>query len=89
MAANSRNDLTIIDENGDLFSIQVLDIIDRKISLLRKKSYIIYTIEDEPDHVYASILNEKAHSYSLDTITDPDDIDFVTREIERIINSEE
>lgn len=83
------NSLTVNDENGNPVKIYVLDIVDRKVSLFKKRSFIIYTREDEPDNLYASILNEKATSYSLDTITDPKDMEFINREIDQVVNSEE
>ncbi len=82
-----QNQLRITDENGELITINVLDILDRRVSLFKKRTLIIYTVEGEPDKIYASILNEKKTSFSLDTITDPADIEFVKKEIERFANS--
>ena len=50
------------------------------------KTYIIYTVNDQSDTVFASILNETEDSYSLDTITDPKELDFINNEIDRVVS---
>lgn len=76
------NKLTIEIETGEKVKIDVLDIID---SYAFNKSFIIYNFEGEEDAVYASILNEGETTYSLDTITDPEEIQYITSEIERVL----
>lgn len=81
-----KNQLMITDENGEQIVVNVWDIISRRKSLFKKIEYIIYSPVNEPDSVYASILNEGKNSYSFDTITDPDDLAFVNQEIEKFLN---
>ena len=76
------NKLTIEIETGEKVKINVLDIID---SYAFNKSFIIYNFEGEEDEVYASILNEGETTCSLDTITDPEEIQYITSEIERVL----
>lgn len=75
--------LTIKDENGEDFTISVLDIVSRHKNL-KKVDYIIYLMDDDDGGIYASILNEKRSSFSLDVISDPGDIDFINGEIKRV-----
>ena len=79
---NFENQLTVETETGEKVKLNVLDIID---SYAFNKSFIIYNFEDEPDSVYASILNEGENTYSLDTITNQEEIDYITSEIERVL----
>ena len=64
-------------------TVNVLDFVD---SLEFGKTYIIYTVNDQSDTVFASILNETEDSYSLDTITDPKELDFINNEIDRVVS---
>lgn len=77
------NQLTIMNESGEKKVVNVLDIID---SYAFNKSFIIYNFTEEPQRLYASILNEKETSYSFDTITNPDEVDYITAEIKRVAN---
>ncbi len=76
------NELVIFDE-GRQEKINVLDIIE---SLAYGKTFIIYTAESRPNTVYASILNEQETTYSLDTITNPEEIAYINNEIARVID---
>ena len=62
--------------------IHVLDIIKSKSY---DKTFIIYTIEDNEETIFASILNEKEDSYSLDPITNEDEINYINSEIDRVV----
>lgn len=68
------NKLVLKTENGTDLSISVIDIVD---SDEFDKTFIIYTLQENNTNVFASILNEKDLSYTLDTITDSKEIDFV------------
>lgn len=77
------NKLEVTIEDGTTVTVNVLDFVD---SLEFGKTYIIYTINDQSDTVFASILNETEDSYSLDTITDPKELDFINNEIDRVVS---
>lgn len=77
------NKLEVTIEDGTTVSVNVLDFID---SLEFEKTYIIYTINDQSDTIFASILNETENSYSLDTITDQKELDFINNEIDRVVS---
>lgn len=68
------NKLTLKTEDGSEISISVIDIID---SDEFDKTFIIYTLQDNNSNVFASILKETDLTYSLDTITNSNEIDFV------------
>ena len=60
----------------------VIDVIDIMESEEYNKEYIFYTIDGvESKEIFASILNEKDDSYSLDTIEDDEEFDFVNKMI--------
>ncbi|MBR4178217.1 MAG: hypothetical protein IKR57_02570 [Bacilli bacterium] len=77
------NKLLITVEDGSKAVINVLDIID---SYAYNKTFMIYTFENENKTVFASILNEDTYSYSLDTITNQDEINYINNEIDRVVN---
>lgn len=77
------NKLEVTIEDGTTVTVNVLDFVD---SLEFSKTYIIYTINDQSDTVFASILNETEDSYSLDTITDQKELDFINNEIDRVVS---
>lgn len=79
------NKLTISLEDGTKAIIEVLDIIDSNIY---DKTFIIYKFENDEDNIFASILNEQEKSYSLDTITNQDEINYINSEIDRVSASE-
>lgn len=77
------NKLEVTIEDGTTVSVNVLDFVD---SLEFGKTYIIYTVNDQSDTIFASILNETEDSYSLDTITDQKELDFINNEIDRVVS---
>lgn len=77
------NKLEVTIEDGTTVTVNVLDFVD---SLEFGKTYIIYTVNDQSDTVFASILNETEDSYSLDTITDSKELDFINNEIDRVVS---
>ena len=79
------NKLVVTAENGQDVTINVLDIIDSEEF---NKTFMIYNIDGNNEAIFASILNEKEDTFSLDTITDSKEIDFVNHEIDRVINEE-
>lgn len=68
------NKLTLKTEDGSDISISVIDIIDSEEF---DKTFIIYTLQDNNTNVFASILKENDLAYSLDTITNAKELDFV------------
>ena len=76
------NRLSLYDENGVLVNINVLDILDENEFGVE---FIIYTLEGDDETVYASILNEKEDSYSLDTIYDENQMQYINNYIENTI----
>ena len=77
------NKLEVTIEDGTTVTVNVLDFVD---SLEFGKTYIIYTVNDQSDTIFASILNETEDSYSLDTITDPKELDFINNEIDMVVS---
>ena len=80
------NKLTITIENGTKAVINVLDIID---SYVYDKTFMIYTFDNDNQTVFASILNEDDTSYSLDTITSQEEINYINSEINRVASEVE
>lgn len=76
------NKLKVTIEDGSEVTVNVLDIID---SLEFNKTFMIYTVNDNDDNIFASILNEKEETFSLDTITDNKEIEYINSEIDRIV----
>ena len=74
--------LKVTIEDGSEVTVNVLDIID---SIEFKKTFIIYTVNDNEESIFASILNESETSYSLDTITDEKEINYINSEIDRVV----
>ena len=77
------NKLTVTAEDGTRVEINVLDIID---SYAYNKTFMIYTFTNENKSIFASILNETDTSYSLDTITNQEEINYINSEINRVAN---
>lgn len=77
------NKLEVTIEDGTTVTVNVLDFVD---SLEFGKTFIIYTVNNESDTIFASILNETEDSYSLDTITDQKELDFINNEIDRVVS---
>ena len=76
------NILKVSVEDGSIVDVNVLDIID---SLEFNKTFMIYTVNDNDDNIFASILNEKEETFSLDTITDNKEIEYINSEIDRVV----
>lgn len=76
------NKLTVKAENGKDVTINVLDIINSEEF---GKTFMIYNIDGRDDVVFASILNENDDDFSLDTITDSKEIDFINAEIDKVV----
>ena len=79
------NKLVVTAENGQEVTINVLDIIDSEEF---NKTFMIYNIDGNEEAVFASILNEKEDTFSLDTISEPKEVEFVNKEIDRIVEGE-
>ena len=80
------NKLTLRIEDGSNVTINVLDIID---SYTYNKTFMIYTLDGENHTVFASVLNESDTTYSLDTITDENELNYINSEITRFANAGE
>lgn len=76
------NILKVTVEDGSIVDVKVLDVID---SARFNKTFIIYTVNGDESNIFASILNEKEESYSLDTIKEQDEIDYINEEIDRVV----
>lgn len=76
------NILNVTAEDGSTISVRVLDIID---SVKFNKSFIIYTVNGDDSNIFASILNESESSYSLDLISDEEEINYINQEIDRVV----
>ena len=75
------NKLKITIEDGTQAVINVLDIID---SYVYNKTFMIYTFDNENKSIFASILNESETTYSLDPITNQEEINYINSEIDRV-----
>ena len=76
------NILKVTVEDGSVVIVNVLDIID---SARFNKTFVIYTVNDDKSNVFASILNEKEDSFSLDTIKEKEELDYINTEIDRVV----
>lgn len=76
------NKLKVTIEDGSEVTVNVLDIID---SLEFNKTFMIYTVNDNDENIFASILNEKEDTFSLDTITDSKEIEYINSQIDRVV----
>ncbi len=76
------NKLKVTIEDGSEVIVNVLDIID---SLEFNKTFIIYTVNDNNENIFASILNETETSFSLDTITDSKEIEYINAQIDKAL----
>ena len=68
------NTLTLKNDMGIDVTINVFDIVDSEEF---DKTFIIYTLDGDKNVLYASILNENELTYSLDTIIDDNEVNFV------------
>ena len=75
--------LTVNATDGTKVEIDVIDIIESEEF---QKEYIIYTIGEDIETVYGSVLNESEETYSLDTIETQAELDFINKEIDKISN---
>lgn len=80
------NILKVTVEDGSVVNVNVLDIID---SARFNKTFVIYTVNDDKSNVFASILNEKEDSFSLDTINEKEELDYINTEIDRVVEEVE
>ncbi len=80
------NILKVTVEDGSVVNVNVLDIID---SARFNKTFVIYTVNDDKSNVFASILNEKEDSFSLDTIKEKEELDYINAEIDRVVEEVE
>ena len=79
------NSLVVTLENGHKLNIRVLDIID---SEKFNKSFILYTIDDDNENIFSSILEENEESYTLKTIDSKEEMDFINSEIDKEVSDE-
>lgn len=79
------NTLNVQIENGGNITIQVLDIIDDNPF---NKSFIIYSVPGN-DSIFASILNEGETDYSIDTIEDEKELEYINDIIKKAIEESE
>lgn len=79
------NTLVVKIENGNEITIQVLDIVEENPF---NKTFIIYNVPGD-DSVFASILNEGENDYSLDTIEDEMELDFINDLIKETVGESE
>ena len=92
------NLLEVTSERGDLIQIKVYDILDEN---QYNKTFVIYTLAGEDStifklstislfisfkSIFASILNETDTDYSLDSITNSDELQYINNEIDMIVN---
>ena len=75
------NKLVVNIQDGTKVTVNVLDIVDSNVF---NKTFVIYTLEGEDETIFASILNEKDETYSFDTITNPEEIEYINSEINRV-----
>ena len=75
------NTLEVQTEDGSLQTIYVWDIIN---SALFRKTFIIYTFEDNSEDVYESILEENDNSYTLSPIVREEEKKYIDVEVERL-----
>lgn len=80
------NKLIVTDEYGKDRTIVVLDIVEKK-RLFRKKEFMVYFAEDEPDKIYASYLHETKDSFSLDRVEGRKDTAFANALIDKAIEA--
>ncbi len=78
-----KNILNVTTERGESVEIKVYDILDEN---LYNKTFIIYALSGNENTIFASILNEGENSFSLESITSSDELQYVNSEIETIIN---
>lgn len=70
------NRLSVNNVNGEKIDIIVLDIVEGLYNNIAKK-YIVYCLENNSDDIMISILNETDDSFSLDTINDNEEFQYI------------
>ncbi len=71
--------LTIpVGDSNEKVTIYVLDIIESEEF---NKDFILYLIDVDDEHIYASQLNKKDNMYELNYITDEKELNFVKNKI--------
>lgn len=79
------NKLTVKLNNKDI-TIDVIDIVTNP--KIENREYMVYTIDGlDKDEIFASILNESETSYSLDTIENEEELNFINTYIRDVINT--
>ena len=79
------NTLEVKVENGETITIQVLDIIDENPF---HKSFIIYSVPNN-DSIFASILNEGENDYTIDTIENQNELEYINGVIDASLKESE
>ena len=77
------NQLTITVETGEKKVANIFDIID---SYTFGKTFIIYNFVEDPDRLYASIVNETDTTVTYEPITNPDELQYIKAEVQRVAN---
>ncbi len=77
------NKLEVYIDNNVKATVNVLDIIESKVY---GKTFIIYTVNNDNETVFASILNESENSYTFEEIKNKDEIDYINSEIDRVVS---
>lgn len=70
------NRLSVNVANGGKIDIIVLDIVEGLYNNIKKK-YIVYCLENNSNDIMISILNETDDSFSLDTIDDNSEFQYI------------
>lgn len=89
MEGEFNNKLEMTLEDGTKATVGVLDIIDSNVY---GKTFVIYYVNGDTEHIFGSILNEGDTKFSFEAITNKDEIDYINAEIDRVIqevNNEE
>ena len=74
-----KKEITIpIGESKEKVTIYVLDIIK---STEFNKDFVLYLIDEDDEHIYASQLDKKEDMYELNYITDENELSFVKNKI--------
>ncbi len=79
MEENADTKLTVVNEDGNPVTIDVIDVFNLDND---ETQYIIYSIDD---NVYASILYDDGETIELQTITDPEDYTKVMSRVRELI----
>lgn len=73
--------LKVTAANGTEIEINVIDIVKSEEF---NKEYVIFSLNEDNDNVYSSILVEDENSFDLQAITNQDEIEFVAEVIKKI-----